>query len=68
MSTNKSYNGRLLKSMIKNGRIATQERIFKGKKYQMIICGGKYLNIGVCLDSNETNEKEKRSKDDQECS
>lgn len=58
-TNNKSYNDRLLKSMIKNGRITTQERIFKGKKYQMINCGGKYLNIGVCIDNNEANEEKK---------
>lgn len=39
-----------IKELIKHGKITTEEKIYKGKKYQMINCGGKYLNIGVCVD------------------
>lgn len=42
-----------IKDLIKRGKISTEEKIYKGKKYQMINCGGKYLSIGVCVDNNE---------------
>ena len=48
---------REIKDLIKRKKITTEVKIYKGKKYQMINAGGKYLGIGVCLD-NEVNEKE----------
>lgn len=49
---------REIKVLIKRKKITTEVKIYKGKKYQMINAGGKYLSIGVCVDNNETNEKE----------
>lgn len=49
---------REIKDLIKREKITTEVKIYKGKKYQMINAGGKYLSIGVCVDNNETNEKE----------
>lgn len=48
---------REIKYLIKRKKITTEVKIYKGKKYQMIDAGGKYLSIGVCLDD-EANEKE----------
>lgn len=48
---------REIKDLIKRKKITTEVKIYEGKKYQMINAGGKYFDIGVCLD-NETNEKE----------
>lgn len=56
---NKRYNDRMLREMIKSAKITTEEKIYKGKRYQMLNCGGKYFNIGVCLDNNATNEEKK---------
>ena len=51
---NKKYNDRMLREMIKSGKITTEEKIYKGKKYQMMNCGGKYLSIGVCVDNSDS--------------
>ena len=42
-----------IKDLIKRGKISTEEKIYKGKKYQMINCGGKCLSIGVCVDDSK---------------
>lgn len=44
---------REIKDLIKRGKISTEEKIYKGKRYQMINCGGKYLSIGVCVDDSK---------------
>lgn len=43
-----------IKDLIKRGKISTEEKIYKGKKYQMINAGGKYLSIGVCVDNSDS--------------
>lgn len=45
---------REIKDLIKHKKITTEVKIYKGKKYQMINAGGKYLSIGVCVDNSDS--------------